>query len=158
MWHAPFALPALCLAIVVGVLLYAHFNLDTVGDGPSLQLATLSHNAVTFFTRNSEGPVRMRLAHRSLDLFNDSAFEGIWLRGEDADVVRPDTCYTYRSSGEMFGAFCTPPSPEQPTPSFRALFGSCICVSVPPLNRIRAFEWAWTILRPSLVLLLGDLV
>jgi hypothetical protein len=146
------------VAVAVGCCLYGHFRLE-VGDGPSLQLATLRHDAVTFFTRNVDGRVRVRLAP-SVDLFNESSFEGAWHRAlEDTDTVRPSHCYTYRG-GEtaLYGAFCTPPPPDQPTPSFRAFFGSCIAVSIPPLHRIRALEWAYQELRPSLVLLLGDLV
>ena len=156
----------LCLTLVAGLVavVVAHFRWDS-GDGPTLQIAKLSHDSVSFFARNLEGAVDVRAAP-SVDLWHEASWRESFLqsgdRGTSASHIQPASCYAYRGRGQgrdIFGAFCSPPSPEVPSPSFRGFFGSCLAVSqMPPFHRLRSFEWAWDVLRPSVAILLGDLV
>ena len=72
--------------------------------------------------------------------------------------LQPQQCYAYMYLN-LYGGFCTPPLPTTTTPSFRALFGSCMAVNpIPPFHRLYAFEWAYQVLQPQVAFLLGDLV
>ena len=157
-------------------ILYGHFLHDP-GQVPMLQIAALYPHNVTFFTNlptsTSGQSIQIRPwpdanihnIRSNTDLFDETAWRTAFQHSTTtvpATSLQPQHCYTYQyhtKQHTLHGAFCTPPAPSSPTPSFRAMFGSCLAVNpIPPFHRLRAFEWAWSTLRPQVVFLLGDLV
>jgi phosphodiesterase/alkaline phosphatase D-like protein len=157
------------LSLLFGIvaILYGHFLYDP-GEKYMLQIATLYHNNVTFFT-NLPNKIEMYsiddLGMLEFSLYNDTSFPKLFhelkkkkRKAIVATSLTSQTCYVYNAE-HLYGAFCTPPAPASSTPSFNVMFGSCLAVNpIPPFQRLRSFEWAYNTLKPTAVFVLGDLV